>query len=215
VTKLRMGYVGCGFMAQKVHLPNFLSNPECEVVALAELRPQLGRKVQSRLGIPRLYASHEELAADPDVKAVGVSAGLSVQGDIARDLLLAGKHVFMEKPMAVSIAQAQEIVEAARSSGRVLMVGYMKRYDAGSELAKELIERVRRTGELGKPLYMRAHNFCGDWICGLDTPMDSTEEPVPPASPPRIPAWLPAEYGRRYLDYAQECNCSQFPRSVV
>jgi predicted dehydrogenase len=64
VDTIRLGYVGCGFMAQRVHLPNFLATPGCRVVALAELRPELGRKVATRLGIPKLYRSHEELIAD-------------------------------------------------------------------------------------------------------------------------------------------------------
>lgn len=199
-----MGYVGCGFMAQKVHIPNFLSIPECELVALAEMRQELGRKVKDRLRIPRLYATHKELAADPEIEAVALSAGFSVQGEIARDLLLAGKHVFMEKPMAVSIEQGQELVQAAESAGKKLMIGYMKRYDAGNELAKDLVCRARQTGELGKLEYVRNHGFCGDWTAGIDVPMDATDESMPPAPPMRTPAWLPQEWVKPYLGYLQQ-----------
>lgn len=202
--RLRLGYVGCGFMAQKVHIPNFVSIPECELVALAEIRSELGEKVRARYRIPRLYANHQELAADPDIEAVAVSASFAVQGQIARDLLLAGKHVFMEKPMAVSLEQAQEIVAAARSAGTKLMVGYMKRYDAGNELVKELIDAFRQTGELGEIVYARNHGYCGDWICGLDTPMETTSEPMPEAPPPSLPGWLPARFANRYLGYLQQ-----------
>jgi len=87
-------------MAQKVHIPNFKSIPECDFLAIAEIREKLGRRVQARYGIPRFYRSHLELADDPDIDAVGVSAHPILQGEIARDLLAAGKHVFMEKPMA-------------------------------------------------------------------------------------------------------------------
>ena len=62
--KLRMGYVGCGGMAQRVHIPNIQSIGECELVALAEVRPKLGRAVQERCRIPKLYPSHRELAAE-------------------------------------------------------------------------------------------------------------------------------------------------------
>ena len=191
-------------MAQKVHIPNFRRVADCRLVALAELRPELGQRVRAREGIERLYRSHEELAADPDVDAVAVSAGFAVQGDIARDLLGAGKHVFMEKPMAVSVAQAREIVAAADSTGAKLMVGYMKRYDAGNELAKETIDQFRGSGELGPITYARNHGFCGDWICGLDTPQEHTEEPMPPSPPARLPDWLPPEYARPYLSYLQQ-----------
>jgi len=202
--RLKLGYVGCGFMAQKVHIPNFLSIPECELVALAEVRSQLGERVRERLRIPCLFKSHLELAADPEIEAVAVSAGFAAQGEIARDCLLAGKHVFMEKPMAVSLEQGQQIVAAAESKGVKLMVGYMKRYDAGNELVKETIDRFRQTGEAGKLVYARNHGFCGDWTAGLDTPMDKTDEPMPPAPPAKLPAWLPKEFVNPYLGYLQQ-----------
>ena len=200
---IRLGYVGCGFMAQKVHLPNFLATPGCEVVALAEVRPELGRKVQERLRIPRLYSGHHELVADPEIDAIAVSGGFMAQGEIARDALLAGKDVFMEKPMAISVAQADRILAAAQQSGRRLMVGYMKRHDAGNELAKTEIDRLRASGELGRTTFARSHDFAGDWTNGLDTPMDSTDEPMP-AMPVTGPDWLPPELVQPYLNYINE-----------
>ncbi len=200
---IRIGYVGCGFMAQKVHIPNFASIDGCELLALAEIRPKLGRKVQERYKIPRLYKDHLELAGDPDIEAVAVSADFSLQGEIAKDLLRAGKHVFMEKPMAISVEQAESILSAARESGKKLMVGYMKRYDAGNELVKNAITKFRETGEMGRIIYARNHGFCGDWICNLDTPMEATDEPKPIA-PVKGPEWLPQEWLEPYLGYLQQ-----------
>ena len=201
--RLRVGYVGCGFMAQKVHLPNLANMPECELVALAEIRPELGRKVQERHRIPRLYGDHLALAQDPEVEAVAVSAAFHVQGSIARDLLLAGKHVFMEKPMAISVDQAERILEASRQTGARLMVGYMKRYDAGNALFKEALQGFRASGELGRITLVRNHGFCGDWTAGLDAPMERTDEPIPVEEPP-IPTWLPPERFRSYVSYLQQ-----------
>jgi predicted dehydrogenase len=201
--KVRIGYVGCGFMAQKVHIPNFVNIPECELAALAEVRQGLGRKVQARYGIPKLYKDHTELASDPDIEAVAVSADFALQGEIAKDLLRAGKHVFMEKPMAVSIDQAEAIVSAGKESGKKLMVGYMKRYDAGNEIVKSTIEQFRKTGEFGNITFARNHGFCGDWVANLDTPMDSTDEPRPSA-PMKVPEWLPKEWVGAYLGYLQQ-----------
>jgi predicted dehydrogenase len=200
---VRLGYVGCGFMAQKVHLPNFCTLPGCHVAALAEVRPRLGRLVQERWGIPRLYNSHLELAEDPEIEAVAVSAGYSVQGQIASDLLRRGKNVLMEKPMATAMPQAQAILEAEREGGGRLMVGYMKRYDAGNEAARAAIQRYRETGELGAVVYARNHGFCGDWIAGLDVPMEQTDEPMPP-NPTVVPDWLPDNWSRQYLGYLQQ-----------
>ncbi len=201
--KVRMGYVGCGFMAQKVHIPNIFSIDDCELVALAEVRPKLGRAVQERWRIPRLYASHMELAADPEIEAVGVSAHYALQGEIAIDLLRAGKHVIMEKPMAISVAQAERILSAEREGGGRLMVAYMKRYDAGNLLFKRMLDEFRGSGQMGKVRYMRNHGFCGDWTGGNDTPMLGTDEPYPPVET-TWPDWLPEEYRNGYLGYLQQ-----------
>jgi predicted dehydrogenase len=146
---VKLGYVGCGFMAQKVHIPNFLRISECDLVAIAEVRAELGQKVQDRYRVPKLYKDHLELAKDSEIEAVAVSADFALQGEIAKDLLSAGKCVFMEKPMAVSIKQAESLLETAKSANTKLMVGYMKRYDAGNELVKLNVTKFRQTKELG------------------------------------------------------------------
>ena len=201
--RVRLAYVGCGFMAQKVHLHNLSSMDSCDVVALVEVRSGLGQQVQALFDIPKLYDHHLAMAEDDDIDAFVVSAAFAVQGDIARDLLQTGKPVFMEKPMAVSVAQAEAIVDAARTPGARLMVGYMKRYDAGNELVKETVDQFRQTGELGDLTFVRAHGFCGDWICGLDTPMIRSDEPVPQVEA-TMPEWLPEEFYRPYLGYLQQ-----------
>lgn len=203
MSRLKIGYVGCGFMAQKVHLPNLMAIPNCELVALAEIRPKLGALVRDHYRIPTLYPDHRALAADPKVEAVAVSAAFHVQGEIAKDLLRAGKHVFMEKPMAISVAQAQAILAAAKAGGARLMVGYMKRYDAGNELAKAHVERYRASGELGRITFVRNHGFCGDWVNGLDVPMLTTGEAIPTAAP-SPPDWLPPQRFDQYVGYLQQ-----------
>ena len=200
---VKLGYVGCGFMAQKVHIPNFTSLPSCELIGLAEVRLELGQQVQQRWGIPRLYTDHTELAADPEIEAVAVSADFALQGEIAKDLLTAGKQVFMEKPMAVSVQQAESIVAAGKAAGTKLMVGYMKRYDTGNELVRSKVDQFRETGELGGMTYVRNHGFCGEWICNLDTPMVTSDVPKPDA-PAQTPEWLPSEWVRPYLSYLQQ-----------
>src|SRR5262245_10864616 len=195
---IRMGYVGCGFLAQKVHLPNLVALDETELIAIAEVRPQLGRRVQERLGIPRLYPSHRELAADAEVEAVAVSGHFCGQGEIAIDLLLAGKDVFLEKPMAVSVAQAERVLAAERESGRRLMVGYMKRYDDGNMLLKSMIEDGETRARLGPVSYIRLHDFSGNWLGGLDTAFDQTDEPAPEAPECTFPSWLPETFHERY-----------------
>jgi predicted dehydrogenase len=203
---LRMGYVGCGFLAQHTHLANFASLDGCRLIALAEIRPRLARLVADRYNVPTVYTNHMELAADSHVQAVGVSAGFAQQGEIAADLLRAGKHVFMEKPMAVSIAQAERILQAAREGRARLMVAYMKRHDPGNQLARETISRWRAENERGPLIYARNHGFCGNWLNALDTSrMIRTDEVAPPAEyMDQLPDWLPAEHAQKYVGYLQQ-----------
>ena len=200
---VKLGYVGCGFMAQKVHLPNFTSLSGCEVVALAEVRPQIGETVRQRFDIPKLYSHHLELAEDPEIEAVAVSAGYALQGQMAKDLLARGKAVFMEKPMATSVEQAESILAAEEQGGGRLMLGYMKRYDAGNETARNAIAAAQADGRWGAVTYARNHGFGGDWINNLDTQMDTTDEPMPP-SPVVVPDWLPENRANAYLGYLQQ-----------
>jgi predicted dehydrogenase len=205
--KVRFAYVGAGWVAQTIHIPNFRSLPDCEFVALAEVRQDLGRKVANRYGIPKLYRTHHDIAADPDIEAVGVSGPYALQGGIAEDLIRAGKHVFMEKPMAVSVARAQSIVSTVAASGGKarLMVGYMKRYDPGNLLLKKHLDAWRASGDAGRLLYARNHGFGGNWIYAHDpnVPFDSSPDAAPPA-PDECPRWLPENRKGQYLNYLQQ-----------
>jgi len=201
---LRMGYVGAGgMMAQQVHIPNILLLEDCQLLAIAEIRPKLGKQVQEHFRVPKLYADHHELAADPEIEAVAVSGQFAAQGEIAIDMLGAGKDVFMEKPMAVTVGQAERILEAEQASGKRLMIGYMKRYDAGNERVHELLRQFRASGELGELRYVRNHGFGGDWVAGLDTPRLTSDEPLPPA-PDIWPDWCTERLRKGYISYLQQ-----------
>ena len=204
---VRFGYVGCGFVAQTIHIPNFRAQADCDFLALAEVRRDLGRRVAQRYGIPRVYADHRELAADPEIEAVGVSAPFALQGRIAEDLLRAGKHVFMEKPMAISLARGEAILAAARESGKRLMVGYMKRYDPGNLLLRERLQAWRASGECGRIVLARNHGFCGNWTYARDPNVawEESEEAAPaPDDAADYPAWLPEERRGSYVGYLQQ-----------
>ena len=185
----RVALVGCGFMGQVVHLPNLAALPQCEIVGLVEPRPQRAQLIADKYRISRVYASHLELAEDDTVEAVVTALPHAVNDQVAGDLLRAGKHVFVEKPMAASVAAAQQMIQAARESGALLMVGYMKRYDPGVLEARRIIDELRRSGRLGEMTFARAHCFGGDWTCGLAEEI-TTDEPVFPSEPTPPPTWL-------------------------
>jgi predicted dehydrogenase len=192
--KVGIGLIGAGMIGQLAHLKNFTSLPNCEVVAIAELRPELGQQAANRFGVPKVYANHHELLADPDVDAVVVVTRRQATGSIVLDALNAGKHVLSEKPMAHSYAQGQRLVDAAKQSGKLYSVGYMKRHDIGVENAKARIEKFYQSNELGSIVFLRGYCFGGDIGVSKDG-FSMTSEPRPDGLElwPMAPDWLPEE----------------------
>jgi predicted dehydrogenase len=195
---VRVGFFGVGMMAQACHIQAFQRATGCEVAALASARPQLLAAVADRFAVPTRYASHLDLAADPDIDLVAVIAPPEVNVAVCCDLLAAGKHVFCEKPVGVSVDDALRLQEAATAADRHLLVGFMKRFDAGVQAARQVARGWLQTGEAGKLLMARAHSFIGgDWTANIEGlfPILKTDEPVAPRPLTSPPDWLPAHLG--------------------
>lgn len=165
-------------MGQLGHLMNYVEVANCEIVALAELRPELRETVARRYNIPRTFPSHVELLKEPEVEAVVIVTVREMTGAIALDCLKAGKHVITEKPMASSYAQAKRLVDAAEAKQLIYKVGYMRLFDEGIQKAKTLLTELRRTGELGAVVFARVHCFGGNGYCNIDGHI-MTDEPRP------------------------------------
>ncbi|RLE80703.1 MAG: hypothetical protein DRJ52_05770 [Thermoprotei archaeon] len=195
---IRLAFIGAGVMNQLVHIPNFMSISDCEVVALCELREKLGRAVAAMYHIPRYYKSHLDIIDVKDIDACVVAVADELHAPIVLDLLKSGKDVFVEKPIATNSDDAREMVKCAEKNNRILMVGYMKRYDPGCRYAKDLVSKFLQEGSLGKVIYARVHCYGGDWTGGLieTSRLVTTDEPKPKVKP-RPPKWLDlSEYCR-------------------
>lgn len=149
-------------VGQMCHLANFVANPACRVVAIADLRPDLAAAAAQKFGISRVYDTHRELLADGEVSAVVVVTKRRATGPIVLDALNSGRHVLSEKPMAYTTAQAALLVEAARRQRLVYSIGYMKRHDAGVARALAELARLRADGSLGRIVGARGWCFGGD-----------------------------------------------------
>lgn len=157
-----IGIIGTGMVGQMCHLANFVANPACRVVAIADLRPDLAAAAAQKFGIPQIYDTHRELLADSAVSAVVVVTKRRATGPIVLDALNSGRHVLSEKPMAYTTAQATLLVEAARQQDLVYSIGYMKRHDAGVARALAELARIRRDQSLGRIVGARGWCFGGD-----------------------------------------------------
>lgn len=136
---LRVGLVGAGLIARRAHLPAFSVSSDAEVVAVASGRLASAQTAAEEFSIPRAYETWQELIDDPDIDAVDICALNSLHAPIAIAAAHAGKHVLVEKPMAVSVEEADAMVAAADRAGVVLMVAHNLRFVPVFEKLHELI----------------------------------------------------------------------------
>ena len=164
--KVRVAFIGVGSMGQCAHLKNYAVLPDCEVVALAEIRRDVGEKVAARYGVGAVYTSHEELIANEKFDALVCVQPFTRHGILIPEILQAGVPVLTEKPIASSVNVAERIVEALDACGTFMMVAYHKRSDPATERAKAEIGRWQESGEFGAMRYVRITMPPGDWIAG-------------------------------------------------
>lgn len=137
-----VGMVGTGYIA-RVHATALAMVPEVRIVAAASRTDDARASFVRDFDVARSYRSAEELIADAEVDAIILSTPNVVHHAHAVAALAAGKHLFVEKPMACSLAEAREMTDAAARAGRSLMVGHVWRFD-------EEVLHVRRTVDTGQ-----------------------------------------------------------------
>ena len=136
--RVRVGVVGCGVIAQVMHLPYLRElSDRFETVAVCDLSADRVEAVGDMFGVPERTTDWNELVDLPLDAVMVLTNGSHVP--IATAAVRAGRHVFAEKPLALSVAEGRQVVEEADEAGVTLMVGYMKRYDPAYErLQREL-----------------------------------------------------------------------------
>lgn len=187
-----LGFVGCGYMGQIAHIANYAALPGVRLKGLTDLKSEQARRVAERYGIERVYASVDELAADPEIEGVVCTLFWDQNVRVGVTCLQAGKHVVTEKPLAGWRRDGEQIVQAAERSGKQACVGYMKCFDAGVERAREAVQTWGQPPEL-----VRVHFGGGDWICNAGAPIRTDEQVsahVPGHSAP--PAFSPEQRDR-------------------
>ena len=147
---IKVGIIGCGKIAQVRHIPEYMANPNAELRGFYDLNTQRAQELAQQYG-GKAYDSYEALLADPEIDAVSVCAANHVHAEISIAALKAGKHVLCEKPMAISLEVCEAMVQAAKASGRYLMIGQNQRLAKAHAKAKELIAQ----GAIGKVLTFR------------------------------------------------------------
>jgi predicted dehydrogenase len=151
---VRVGVVGLGYWGPNL-ARNFMALEGCELRWCCDLSEELQERLRPAFPSARFTADLGELLGDAELDAVVVATGVPTHAEIATSVLEAGKHCFVEKPLAQSVEEATAAAAVAESAGRTLMVGHLLEYHPGVGKLKEVAE----SGELGTIYYVYSHRL--------------------------------------------------------
>ena len=188
---LRIGVLGCGPISQFAHFDATRKARNCELYAICDLAEDLLQRMAAIHAPKKTYAKLDDMLADPKVEAVVVATSDQFHVPLCLRVLDAGKHVFVEKPLGVSIEECESLRLRVRDSRHVLQVGNNRRFDPGVMFARKFIEE-----ELGPMIAMKA------WYCDSTARYTMTDnlQPIPITSrSARKPEGDPKSDKRRYF----------------
>jgi len=201
MAKVRIGFVGVGGMGQTAHLRNYVTIDDCQVVAIAELRQETGRLVATRYGVAKVYADHRQMLAAEQLDGIVASQPFSRHAVLLPDLYRAAKHVFTEKPLAVSVEAGEKLAKQAAEAKCVHMVGYHKRSDPATMYARKVIDEWRQTKRMGALKYVRILMPAGDWITSGFVGLLNAGDKAPPLEHEPRPAGMDEATAREYVSF--------------
>jgi len=143
MTTLRIGILSTADIARKKVIPGFRQADRCEVVAIASRDVARARAVADELGIATAYGSYEALLADPGIDAVYIPLPNHLHAEWTIAAARAGKHVLCEKPLAMTAADAERMVEACAAEGVRLMEAFMYRHHPSWTAVREIVASGR------------------------------------------------------------------------
>ena len=143
--KLKVGIIGAGRIGQ-VHAKSITYHiPQAEIVAISDIFVDGAKKVAEELGIPNYYQDYHEILNNPEIDAVLICSSTDTHADIACEAAEAGKHIFCEKPVDLTVAKIKKVIAAVDKAGVKLQIGFNRRYDHNFAHIKELANE----GKLG------------------------------------------------------------------
>lgn len=137
MAKLKVGLIGLGEVAQLMHLPLLADDQRFEIAAVTDVSPSLVAHVAERYGVKTRHASAEALIADPTLDAVFILTPDFLHAPLLEKCIRAGKHVFIEKPAALTAAELKPLLELEKTNTKTVFVGYMRRFAPAFTALKE------------------------------------------------------------------------------
>jgi len=152
--KTTVAVVGCGYWGPNL-IRNFRSLPDCRLKVMCDLNKQRLKHLHQLYPEVELSSDFDAVLADPEIKAVAIATAVRFHFPMAKASLLAGKHTFIEKPMAASVAECEELIEIAQKQGLILMIGHTFLYSPAVRKIKEIV----KSGDIGDIRYISARRL--------------------------------------------------------
>ena len=146
-SRLRFGLIGAGRIGP-VHAETLAFRvSQAQLVAVADVNPSAAQAVASRYNIPRILSSGSDMVADPEIDAVAICSPTDTHADLIVAAAKAGKHIFCEKPISLSLKEIDRSLAAVKSAGVKLQVGFNRRFDSNFLRVRQAVV----SGEIGTP----------------------------------------------------------------
>ena len=146
MSKIKVGVIGCGTIANAAHIPSYQKNEKAEIAYFCDIIPERAENAVKKYNCGKAVADYREVIADPGVEAVSVCTPNHMHAQISIDALRAGKQALCEKPPARTLAEAKTMQEAQAKTGNLLSIGVVNRFNPAVNKIKELVDM----GELGE-----------------------------------------------------------------
>jgi len=190
--RVKLALIGCGSIAQLVHLPALKRIEEAELVAICDIYEEVAKGVAEKFAIEKYYTDYVEMLEKEDLDAIINTTWHAAHAETTIEAAKHGKHVFVEKPMAVTIEECKRMIEACRRNDVKLMIGFMKRFDPALKWIREEV----RNGSLGELFLINSWYY--DSLIHMDYVRAFTEQFIRPKEPPASSPYTPT--GERHLD---------------
>ena len=149
--RLRIGLIGLGRLGRH-YVEYFVRIRNAKLIAVADIDEAALKSVAADFDVPHLYADYHDLIANKDLDAVVIAVSTSMHREIILESAKAGKAIFCEKPLTLSLQEGEEIKKVIEETGVFFHMGLMRRFDPGYAAAKQKIQH----NEIGSPVLFRA-----------------------------------------------------------
>lgn len=165
---INVGVIGTGSISA-MHLQSYEKHANANLLAVCDLNEERAQRAAEQYGATKVYTDYNELLADPEIDAVSICTWNNTHAEISIAALNAGKHVLVEKPLCRTVEEALQVQEAVKSSGKLLQVGFVRRYDPNAQMLREFADK----GEFGEIYFAKASSVRrlgnpGGWFSDIE-----------------------------------------------